>query len=129
MKTIGRIILVIVGAIMLVVSVPVIIVTANQLSESGVWWDPTTLPQKWTLLVRIVGQGLNALAGLTALWGAIRGKKSFRLALFAIILLIPPIMSLIGDSNSGYDIDWTLWLLYGGSFALPIGYFIGFLLV
>lgn len=128
MKTIGRIILVVVGALLLAFSIPLIINSVNSLNASG-WTDLTTYPDKMQLLMVIIAQGINALFGVVALVAALRGKRTFLLLLSTIILLITPVTSLVYGIQHGTMGDVKSILLYVEEFALPIAYFVGLLLV
>lgn len=127
MKILGRIILLIVGGCMIGFAIPTIIANVNNLqAASAEWWN---ISKNWSYLWPIVSAGLNCLGGLIAIFGAIRGKKSLRLAIVAAILLVFPIVTLVTDINNGTTIDMARVWYYVSSFALPVGYFIGFLLV
>ena len=128
MRQIGRIILLVVGILMLVFSVPTIIVSIKAMNNLG--WENFFLDsEKIALFSLIVTSGIDALFGLVALWGGIRKKKSLRLALCAIIMAIAPTIAVVNGIQSGSfsDINFTLQII--GSYALPIFYFIGFMLV
>ncbi|MBO5529385.1 MAG: hypothetical protein J6A47_08795 [Bacilli bacterium] len=127
MKIIGRIILLVVGVLILVTAVPTIINTYQALSASG--WQNLFNAEGISLLGRFLGQCVNALFGIIALWGCISGHKSLKLALCAIILLISPITTIVADVNSGVTFDFQRILYYISSFGLPFAYAFGFLLV
>lgn len=129
MKKVGRVLLLIVGIVMLAMAIPSIINLWQQFQTAGDWSNPFTWGEKWPIVPKLVGQALTALAGVLALGGALVGKKSHLLAMAAIILVIPPIISLVGDINSGAFVDWTMTFWYIGTFILPVGYFVGFLLL
>ena len=129
MRLIGRIVLLVVGVILLAMSIPVIIESVNALQAMGISWDNAFAPERFALLGRIVGQGVDALFGVVALLGALFGRKSLKLALCAIIMMIAPVSTLIADINAGTTFDFPLIGVYLGQFALPIAYAIGFLLV
>lgn len=128
MKTIGRIILIVVGALLLIFSIPLIINAVNALNASG-WTDLTAYPDKMQQLMIIIAQGVNALFGLVALIAALRGKRSFLLLLSAILLLITPVSSLIYGIQNNTLNDAHSILVYIEEFGLPIAYFVGLLLV
>ena len=128
MKTIGRIFLAVVGVLLIAFSIPSIISAVDSLNAAG-WADISSYPDKIQYLGTIIGQGINALFGLIAVIGALVGKKSWGLALCAIIMIISPIYTLVVGIKNGTMYDWKAILSYVEAFALPIAYFIGFLLV
>lgn len=127
MKVVGRIILIVVGIIMLVAAVPIIIESVKQLSTMG-WQEFFQDPSKLSIFATIIGQGINAMFGLTALIAGIIGKKSFRLALCAIIMMIAPTVTVVTAVQAGRALDFNFWLLTVSSYLLPLLYFVGFLL-
>ena len=129
MRTIGRIILLVVGIVMLAMSIPVIMESVKALQEMGITWENAFASERFALVGRIVGQGVDALFGIVALLGAIFGRKSIKLALCAIIMMIAPVSTLIADINAGTTFDFPLIGTYIGQFALPLAYALGFLLV
>lgn len=127
MKTIGRIMLIVVGIIMLVASVPIIIESVKQLTALG-WQDFFQDPSKLSIFATIIGQGITALFGLIALIAGIVGRKSFGLALCAIIMMIAPTVAVIAAIKSGRTLDFNFWMVTVSQYLLPILYFIGVLL-
>ena len=128
MKKVGRVLLIVVGIIMLVEAVPVIIDSVKQLSTMG-WEEFFQNPSKLSIFATIIGQGINALFGLTALIAGIVKRKSMGLALCAIIMMIAPTVTVVTAIQGGRALDVNFWLVTTSGYVLPILYFIGFLLV
>ena len=129
MKIIGRSILGITGVLMAVRGIPNLIQSINSLN--GINWTITWAlnDPSLNLLMTFIGAILFLIAALSALIGCIAGRKSFKLALSAIILIIPVVIALVGVIQAGTPFSWQLFWDFLGGFALPIAYFIGFLLV
>ena len=128
MKLIGRIILIAVGIALLAMSIPIIMgaVPTLQQQTSGITeWLQVKLPA----VITIAGQGINVIAAILAIVAALLGKKSFWLAVFAIVMVISPIYTLVVGIQNGTINGWEPILQYIGQFGLPLLYFIGFLLV
>lgn len=128
MKVIGRILLFLVGAILIVNAVPMIIENWNLLNQNG-WGDFSSYPDKMVYLSAIVGQSINVLFGLVALIAALRGKSSFWLFIFSLIMIGGVIWYFISTKNAGTlgDFKNIVEIIIG--FALPIGYFLGSLFI
>lgn len=124
MKTIGRIILLVVAIILIANAVQMIINNCNLLSQSG-WGDFSSYPEKMLNLSAIVSQSVNALFGLVAIIAAIRGKSSFWLFIFSLVMIGGVIWYFISANNAGTlgDFKHILETIIG--FALPISYFVG----
>ena len=125
-KIIGRILLFGAGAAMIVFAVLAIkdaVGILNTVTGQDALW------KRIASIVSIVGSVINILVGLTAVFGAIRGKRSLKLAFFAIIMLIVPAFVLIGGILNGTMTNSDQWWKFAVDFALPILYFIGFLIM
>lgn len=128
MKLIGRIILIGVGIALLVMAVPVIMGQIPTLQQPVA--DINEFFQlKMPAIMTVVGQGINVFAAVIAIVAALLGKKSFWLAVIAIIMIISPVYTLIVGIQNGTINGWQPILQYVGQFALPLLYFIGFLLI
>lgn len=124
MKTIGRTILFIVGAIMIGLAIKPLIDSINYLNS--VHWNL----QSGDLIIiscfaLFIFEALSALCGFVAFVAAIRGRGSFLLFLFSIILIGGVIWYFVSAHFAGILGDWKniLYTVFG--FALPIGYFVG----
>ena len=128
-KIIGRILLAIAGVILLAVAIPQIIGAVNYLNANSAWWnfsDQLATSNMWVVL----GQGLNALGGVIALLACLIGRRSVLLALYAIVMMIHPVYTVVtGVQNGTITGEWSqIWLLIE-QFAVPLLYFFGCLLV
>lgn len=124
MKTVGRILLFVVGAILIVNAIPMIVNNWNLLNQSG-WGDFSSYPDKMLNLSAIISQSINALFGFVAIIAAIRGKSSFWLFIFSIIMIGGVIWYFISAKNAGALGDFQNIIETVIGFALPIGYFLG----
>ena len=127
MKIVGRILLIGVGIALIVLAIPLF-------REALATWNGDASIESWvtskpSALGAMIGQAFNMLCGLIAIIGGLMGKKSFKLALIAVIMMIFPIYTLVTSIQAGQINGVQPVLAYVGQFALPILYFIGFLLV
>ena len=128
MRLIGRILLIIAGVALLAIAIPQIINSVNALNAAG-WGSIFSNSASLTSFFVLTGSAINVLFGIRALFGALRGRKSFGLALTAIILMIPPIATIVLANMGGQAMTWEFYLSVISGFAIPIIYFFGFLLV
>ena len=128
MRLIGRILLIIAGVALLAIAVPQIINSVNALTAAG-WGNIFSNSASLTQFFVLIGSAINVLFGIRALFGALRGRKSFGLALTTIILMIPPIATIVLANMGGQAMTWEFYLSVISGFAIPIIYFFGFLLV
>ena len=128
MKTVGRIILFVVAIVILALTVPGLVVSIQTMNALG--WDNLFFSQeKIALLLTIITAGIDALFGLVALIGGIRGKKSLKLALCALIMAIAPTIAVVQGVQNGSFSDWKFVFQIVASYTLPLFYMLGFLLV
>lgn len=124
MKLLGRILLLAAGIILLASAIPTIISTVKQINELG-WTDFSTIPQKGELLVKLVLQGFYIPFAISALFGAIRGKLSFKLFIYALILIAAIVFYVVTANKAGNlgNAD-NVWQLIVG-FSTPLMYIFG----
>lgn len=124
MKLLGRLLLLVAGIILLVSAIPTIISTIKQINELG-WNDFTTIPKKAELLVKLVLQGIYIPFAISALFGAIRGKLSFKLFIYALILIAAIVFYVVTANKAGNlgNAD-NVWQLIVG-FSTPLMYIFG----
>ena len=112
------------GIILLASAIPTIISTVKQINELG-WTDFSTIPQKGELLVKLILQGVYIPFAITALFGAIRGKLSFKLFIYALILIAGIVFYIITANKAGSLGSFeNIWQLIVG-FSTPILYILG----
>ena len=128
MKILGRIFLIAAGILLAVVAVPAIIDTVNFFNQAG-WGQVVANQENIARFGAFLGHCVNAFLALLAFIRALIGRKSFLLALTAIILIIAPVSTVIGWVNSGTVIDPGMVFSLIGSFTAPILYFLGFLFI
>ena len=128
MKWVGRILLIVVGVAMLVIAVPAIKGAVEAMNTLG-WNDVVSSSEKMGYIGTIVAQGVNAGFAITALVCALVGRRSSKLAFAAVIMMIAPIYTLVIGVQNHMIQTWQSAFLFVEEFALPIGYFIGMLLV
>ena len=128
MKLIGRILLIIAGVALIVIAVPQIINAVNTLNANG-WGSIFGNSASLTQLFVLIGSGINVLFGIRALFAAVRGRKSLGLAFTAILLMIPPVATVVFAAMNGTALTWDYYLSVIPGFAIPIVYFLGFLLI
>ena len=128
MKTFGRILLLIVSIVMVATAIPLIIYHWNALNATG-WNDIANYPDKLSHLFSIIGKALYILCALVAFIAFIRGKASFRLILYAVILLIPAIIFFINANQAGQLSDWKVVADGIIGFIIPILYALGTIFV
>ena len=127
MRTLGRLILFAVGVALIVLAIPNIINAVNALNATS-WTDPNMYPEKWNNIVIIIGQSVNVLCGLIAVFASITNKIGFFCFVVAVIMGATGVWSLITAIQANALTDWQAILRAVGSVALPILYFIGTLL-
>ena len=129
-KIIGRILLIVAGIWLLAQAIPIMIPAINNLNSTNSWWNFGDVTARDNM-VTVLGQGINALGGVIALLAALIGKKSMLLGLYAILMMVAPVYTVVTGVQHGTITgnDWNkIWMLVG-QFACPIIYFVGFLLV
>ena len=131
MRIFGRILLAITGILLLVAGIGGLILTITALN--AISWNVAGSSQDgqpfWVLIVGLVGFGADALFGFSAIGGCIRGRKSLGLGLAAIILMIAPTITLVTNIRNGVPFNWDTTWTYVSGYALPLMYFLGFLLI
>lgn len=128
MKIIGRILLIAAAVLLAIGAVPGFISTIQHFNEVG-WLQVINGEENIALFVAFLGHAVNLLFALIAVLAALVGKKSFALALTAIILMIAPVMTIVGWVQSGTAFEWDMVLRIVTGFTAPILYFLGFLFV
>ena len=126
LHTIGRIFLLVAGILFICRGVAVISQSVNNLNALG--WQNAF--KDWALAreaIELIGGVLNILVATVALFGFLRGKKSFKLALFAILLIIPPTLTIVSATQSGAVFDWDFAWKVISAYSLSLLYFLGFL--
>lgn len=127
MRIIGRIILGVVGVLLIVSGVTHLINSIQALNTVG-WANCFANEANIASFSTFITGILECLFGLVAFMGCIRGRKSIKLGLCAILLFVPVVIALVFQLRAG-PMDWGMIWSFIGSFALPIFYFLGFLLV
>lgn len=128
-KTVGRILCLAAGIMLLATAIPFMIEDINYLNTNNAWTSFTDETAR-THMFSVVGQGLNCVGGVMALVAAMLGRKSFLLALYAIVMMINPVYVVVTGVQAGtlnYNWDGILKLL--AQFGIPVIYFLGCLLV
>ena len=128
-KIIGRLMLLAAGIILLSVAIPQVMGAVNYLNTNNAWWNFANEVAR-NNMVTVLGQGLNGLGGVIALIACLIGRKSVLLALYAIVMMISPVYTVVtGVQGGSITFDWQQILLLVEQFGVPILYFLGFLLV
>ena len=128
MKKFARILLLIVAIIMVSIAVPLIIYHWNELNALG-WKDINKYPDKTAHLFAMIGYGMNALFAIAVLPAAIRGKCSFRLIIYAVMLTIPADMFFFNAKAAGLLSDWKFVVEAVIEYSLPLSYLLGTVLL
>lgn len=129
-NVIARIILFAVGVMIILAAVLEIIAAVKVLNDPAHgWWNfADELSRNAMLLILIAA--LDAIIGLTAFFAAIRGRRSFWLFIFALILMITPIYTIVTQVQSGaFTGTWEQIGKLILEFLTPILYFVGCLLL
>lgn len=128
MKTLGRIILLIVGGCLIGLAVPNIIDAVKVLNAAH--WNLIVADSNvWSNFATLVVQGFSALFGLVAVVAFIRGKGSFWLFIFSLVMIAGVVWYFVMAYKAGTLGDWKNILKIASGFILPIGYFVGNILV
>ena len=127
---IGRLLLLIAGVLMITSAVFEIIASVNTLNSPEVGWWNWANQTAVSAFVMLIFAGLEGIAGLTAFFAAVRGRRSFFLAVFALLLIALPIYSIVTQVQAGtltgtWDQIWKLIV----QFSTPLMYFVGCLLL
>lgn len=128
MKIAGRIILAIVGAFLIIFAIPLIRDNWIILNKTG-WIDFSSYPEKMLCLSVIVSQSINILFAFVAIVASIRGKCSFWLFVFSLIMICGVIWNLSSMIKAGELSDFNNVFKAIVRFSLPITYFIGSLFI
>lgn len=129
MKLLGRIFLIAAAVLLFVGAVPQLIEAIKAMNVIG-WQNTFTqfgeaFPHLFSILFAVIFIGY----GLRAVFGAIRGKKSFGLAISAFILMIFPTVIIVLGIMGNMAGTWDFWAKVIGGFLAPILYFLGFLFI
>ena len=129
MRTAGRIILLVVGALLLYSGITSIISGVQTINAAGwsvaIFTDQTLL----SAFIKIIVYGFDALMGLTAVFAGLKGHSFFWLTIFSLLMIAGVIVYFVQGYNAKTLGDWKNILNIVAGFALPILYFVGALLV
>ncbi|MCQ2742932.1 MAG: hypothetical protein MJ239_06555 [Bacilli bacterium] len=128
MKTVGRIILIVVGIILLSVAIPSIIDSVKQINALG-WGTVFSSDETRAHFAVFVSQTINALVGFAALFSGIRGKASFWLTFYSIFMIVGIVWYFVEATKRGDFTDPMTVLRAVAGFSMPIAYIIGSILV
>ena len=124
MKFLGRIILIIVGAILIANGIWGIIAVVNEglFGPVGQWVNGSWLSATAS---SFIGSILYIIGGLVALLAGIRGRRSLLLIIIAIVLFVIAIITFVSlfTSNSWTNVSIVATTII--ALLLPIGYFVG----
>lgn len=131
MRTVGRIILLVVGVLLLYSGISSVISGVNAINAVGWSTAVFTDASLRNELIKIIVYGFDALVGLTAVLAGLKGHSSFWLTIFSLLMIAGVIYYFYdGYSNKTIDFsDWKAVLNIVAGFALPICYFLGALFV
>lgn len=126
----ARILLFAAGALIIFGAVVEIIASVKTLNDPAVgWWQWTNKTSLSAMVVFILAI-VNAIIGLTAFIAVFRGRRSFWLFLFSLILMVTPVYTIVTQVQAG-TLTGT-WEQIGKlilEFITPIMYFVGCLLL
>lgn len=128
MKFIGRLILLIVGIASIAFSIYFIVNAWNALNASG-WADIGAYPEKLANLFEIILNAITVLFGISAIFCALRGKMSIKWIIFSLIVIGFAIYYVIAYNINVNFQDPSFVTMVITSFALPIGYILGCILL
>ena len=129
-NVIARILLIAAGGLIIFGAILSIVSSVNAMNDPAIGWWNWGNQQSLSALI-LLGLGiLNSIIGLTALFAAIRGRRSFWLFIFALVLMITPVYTIVTRVQAGtltgtWDQIGQLLL----QFLTPIMYFVGCLLL
>lgn len=129
-NVVGRLLLIAAGILIAVAAVLEIMSAVNTLNDpANGWWNWGNQNSIAATVLFFLGI-LNVIIALTAFGAAIRGRRSFGLIFFALILMITPIYTIVTRVQAGtltgtWDQIGQLIL----EFLTPILYFTGALLL
>ncbi len=129
-NVIARILLIAAGGLIIFGAILSIVSSVNAMNDPAIGWWNWGNQQSLSALI-LFGLGiLNSIIGLTALFAAIRGRRSFWLFIFALVLMITPVYTIVTRVQAGtltgtWDQIGQLLL----QFLTPIMYFVGCLLL
>ena len=127
MKSLGRFILFVVGAALIGLSVMPIIDAVNAINAYG-WNNFNTTPENWAVFVGFVSLAVGALAGLFAVFSALKGKAGFLTFTFGLLVAAGTTYYLICAYQVGFLSEWKNVLQTILGYSLSIVYFIGAIL-
>ena len=127
-RTIGRIILAVVAAFLLISGIPALLnawQAIQGITLESIWQDSELLAKFTTLLSAAWG----CLLGLVAALAALFGRAGLWLTIFALIQIGIVIWNFYSMKQAGTLGDWKNILMTLVGFASPIGYFIGSIMI
>lgn len=124
MKTVGRIVLLVVGALLIGFAIPEIVENWNLLNAAG-WTDFGSYPDKLKYLSAIILKVVNIIFGCVAIIAAIIGKSSLKLIISSVVMVGCVVWYFISANNAG--ITWDFKTVFNAilDIALPVGYVVG----
>lgn len=129
-NVIARILLIAAGILIILGAVFEIIASVKALNDPAIgWWQWGKAESVGAMLILLFAI-INIIIGLTAFFAAIRGRRSFWLFLFAIILMITPVYNIVTRVQAGtLTGTWEQIGMLVLEFLTPIMYFVGTLLL
>lgn len=126
MRTLGRIILLVVGGCMIGLAIPGVISDFKALTVNG--WDFKYMFDHMELVSSFLSGCINISFGITAVFAALKGRSSFGLLTTTIVVIAPVIWSFYTNYQAG-TLDTMKMIQSVSGFILPVGYFLGFLFI
>ena len=125
-NVIARIILFVVGGLIILAAVLEIIAAVKVLNDPAVgWWNFGNQDSLNAMILILIG-ALDAIIGLTAFFASLRGKRSFWLFIFALVLMATPVYVVVtGVQNGTLTASWDQIGRLILQFLTPILYFVG----
>lgn len=123
MKLIGRILLLVTSLCLIAFSVVTIKNNVNMIGND--WTNISSYPEKMSCLIAIICQIGNLIFGLTGIIACLKGKSTFLLKVFSLIILVNVVYSIISVYKGKSSLDIKDISKISVQFLLPICYFIG----
>ena len=129
-NVIGRILLFVAGGLIIFSAVVGIMAALKVLNDPAIgWWNFASEEGRAALGLFFLSIA-NGLIGLTAIFAGFRGRRSFWLFIFAAILMITPVYTIVTQVRAGtFSGTWEQIGSLILEFSTPIMYFVAMLLL
>ena len=126
MKTIGRLLLLVCGVVLMVLNIEGFVYSIGEMNKSG--WPIATFfddPAVRSQFVTFIAACFSVVAGLTAVISSLLGKRTFFCTIFASVMIVLVVWVIVSKAINGEFTDFWSVASQILSLLTPLGYFVG----